>query len=181
MINNPLIPAPFPADITPSLELTQIEGYEPLKSFKDSNGIEWNLVKDSRNSFCEIPDPSSINITDCWNHEYPGMKGKVYIYVVEGIKIPKTVRETSCNVLYCWFSRIFNKNFNPSMIKPNEWLMANVYASSCTDTRVSKLKALCKIKDEAPKPQPIPDNKQTPLINISALGNSDDGSTEQQA
>ena len=184
MLNNTTVPV-IPAmnnNFQPiqSLELTQIEDYEPVKHFVDSAGIEWALVKDSRDSYCEIPDPSAINFTDCWNHEYPNTAGKVYIYVVEGIKLPKTAREKSCNVMYCWFSRKCDKNFNPKMITAGEWLMANVYASSCNDSRISKLKALCKITDNTPVVTPV-EHRQPPLIKIDNLGGNNDSKSNRQA
>ena len=176
MINNTSVPVIPAMNSTfqqmPSLELTQIEDYEPVKSFRDSAGTEWTLVKDSRDSYCEIPDPNAINFTDCWNHEYPNTAGKVYIYVVEGVKLPRTPREKSCNVLYCWFSRKCDKNFNPKMISPSEWLVANVYASSCTDSRISKLKALCKINEVAPVATPV-ESRPAPLIKLGAKNDSE--------
>lgn len=184
MLNNatvPVIPAmTSPFNTAQSLELTQIEDYEPVKHFRDSAGIDWSLVKDSRDSCCEIPDPNAINITDFWNHEYPNTGSKIYIYVVEGVKLPKTAREKSCNVLYCWFSRKCDKNFTPKMITPSEWLMANVYASSCNDSRISKLKALCKIQDVTPVAQ-APANKPAPLIKMENIGVSNDQDSNRKA
>lgn len=173
-INPNLLNSLYQTQTIPSLKLTQIDGFEPVSEFVDSSGIKWSLVKSASSGMSEIPDPQSVNITDYWNHEYPGSNGKVYIYVVEGVRVPKTSRETACNVLYTWFSTVDNKQFTPQMIRPAEWLMANVYASPITDARVSKLKALCKIHDDnvAQSPQTVQQAEvyeQAPLISAEVL------------
>lgn len=177
-INPNLLSNLYQSQVIQSLQLSQIDGFEPVPEFVDSNGIRWQLVKSANSGMSEVPDPRSINVTDCWNHEYPGSNGKVFIYVVEGVRIPKTSRETSCNILYCWFSTVNNKSFTPQMISQSEWLTANVYASAITDSRVSKLKALCKLKDEQPATaQPVAgvESQQTlaPLINMEQLNGND--------
>lgn len=105
----------------------------------------------------------------------------MFIYVVEGVRVPKTNRETACNVLYAWFSTVDNKNFTPQMIKQSEWLTANVYASAITDSRVSKLKALCKVQNQpAQTTIPVEENNQpTPLINMESIRDGNDGATSQ--
>ena len=135
-------------------------------------GTTWTLVKSASSGMGEIPDPAAINITDYWNHEYPGSNGKVFLYVVEGIRLPKTQRETACRVLYAWFSTVGEKGFTPQMIRPGEWLTANVYAAGITDARVSKLHAICKTKPEAERPrEPAGDNTPPPLIKMEDLIN----------
>ena len=162
----------------PSLQLTQIDGFEPVQQFTDSSGQTWNLIKSANSGMCEIPDPRNLNIVDYWNHEHPGSGGKIFIYVVEGVRTPKTTRETACKVLYMWFSTVNNKSFTPQMIKPNEWLTANVYAAEITDARISKLKALCKY-EEQPVQQPtssVGAEPPTPLIDMGLLNDKGTGS-----
>lgn len=156
----------------PSLQLTQIDGFEPVQQFTDSSGQTWKLIKSANSGMCEIPDPRNLNIVDYWNHDHPGSNGKIFIYVVEGVRIPKTTRETACKVLFMWFSQVNNKSFTPQMIKPNEWLIANVYAAEITDSRISKLKALCKYEENNQVQQPATGTAmepQTPLIDMGLL------------
>lgn len=154
----------------PSLQLTQIDGFEPVQQFTDSSGQTWKLIKSANSGMCEIPDPRNLNIIDYWNHEHPSSNGKIFIYVVEGVRAPKTTRETACKVLYMWFSTVNNKSFTPQMIKPNEWLTANVYAAEITDARISKLKALCKY-DESQQVQQTTNiaAEPAPLIDMGLL------------
>ena len=155
-----------------ALTLTQIDGFTPPSEFRDSTGAAWTLVKSASSGMGEIPDPAAINITDYWNHEFPGSNGKVFLYVVEGIRLPKTQRETACRVLYAWFSTTGDKNFTPQMIRPGEWLTANVYAAGITDARLSKLHAICKTKPEAERPRETAgDNTPPPLIKMEDLIN----------
>ncbi len=179
-INSNLINNLYPNSMAPDLKLTQIDGWEPVPEFVDSDGQRWKLIKSASSGMGEIPDPQSVNVIDYWNHVHPGSNGKIFIYVVEGVRVPKTTRETACRVLYSWFSTVDNKGFTPQMIKPTEWLTANVYASTITDARVSKLKLLCKVSDEdkptAPQMQGT-DTQPTPLINMEMLQH--DGRTER--
>ena len=146
----------YGANSLPALNLTQIDGFEPVQQFTDSSGQTWKLIKSANSGMCEIPDPRNLNIIDYWNHEHPSSSGKVFLYVVEGVRIPKTSREQACKILYCWFSQVNNKAFTPQMIKANEWLLANVYASEITDARVSKLKAICKYEEKTQPVQTVP-------------------------
>lgn len=159
----------------PSLQLTQIDGFEPVQQFTDSSGQTWKLIKSANSGMCEIPDPRNLNIIDYWNHEHPS-SSKIFIYVVEGVRAPKTTRETACKVLYMWFSTVNNKSFTPQMIKPNEWLTANVYAAEITDARISKLKALCKY-DESQQVQQITNiaAEPAPLIDMGLLNDKGTG------
>lgn len=173
-INPNLINNLMASNAMPNLQLTQIDGFEPVPEFVDSSGQRWQLIKSASSGMGEIPDPHSINIVDYWNHVHPDSNGKIYIYVVEGVRVPKTTRETACRVLYAWFSTVDNKAFTPQMIRPDEWLTANVYASAITDARLSKLKALCKINDEpsqqtTPQMQAGTNFQPTPLINMEML------------
>lgn len=160
----------------PSLQLTQIDGFEPVQQFTDSSGQTWKLIKSANSGMCEIPDPRNLNIIDYWNHEHPSSNGKIFIYVVEGVRAPKTTRETACKVLYMWFSTVNNKSFTPQMIKPNEWLTANVYAAEITDARISKLKALCKY-DESQQVQQTTNiaAEPAPLIDMGLLNDKGTG------
>lgn len=174
-INPNLINTLYQTQTLPPLQLTQIDGYEPVREFTDSTGSVWQLVKAASSGMNEIPDPRSVNVTDYWNHEYPGSSGKVFIYVVEGVRVPKTSRENACKVLYCWFSTVNNQKFTPQMIRESEWLMANVYAAVITDARVSKLKALCKIKDESTQIQQqtsVVSEQPAPLIKMENLNDT---------
>ena len=59
------------------------------------------------------------------------------------------------------------------MISMNEWHRANVYTSTITDSRISKLKALCRYADLNDRVQPLVKNEQTviePDIDLSKLG-----------
>lgn len=184
-INNNLLTNLYQANAVPSLQLTQIDGFEPVESFKDSEGQTWKLVKSAASGMTEIPDPKSINILDFWNHEYPGSNNKIFIYVVEGVRIPKTDREAACKILYSWFSTVNNKSFTPSMIKNSEWLVANVYAAPLIDGRISKLKALCKVKEEQTAVQPenitAYSEQPAPLIKMDLLNDRNSKNQTEEA
>lgn len=152
-----------------SLGLKQINGFEMVKSFDDGAGYTWKLVKSATDSGVEIPDPSLLQVTDYWCHEFPGSCGKVYIYVVEGIKQPRTENEKPVSILYQWFSTYNNPHFNPQIISKSEWLNANVYASEVRSSRITKLNALCKTNDNR-------NDTQSDTIDISLIkgcGNDD--------
>ena len=171
-----LIPSASIAQIAPRavLGLTQVEGYEPVQSFADSSGVNWTLSKASSDSTRDVPDPKSVQITDYWNHEFPNIRQKVYVYVVEGIRVPRVETEKPSRILYQWFSSIFIPKFDPTMITDREWLKANVYTSSVGDTRLSKLNALCKQK-EAVQPVKEAETAEESLIKVEELVN---GSSE---
>ena len=57
------------------------------------------------------------------------------------------------------------------MIRPAEWLVANVYAAGITDARVSKLHALCKTNPEQPQQQAQGDSAPPSLIKMEDIGN----------
>lgn len=175
-INPSLINGLYPQ--IPQLQLTQIDGFDTPHEFRDSNGTVWTLVKAANSGMSEIPDPQSVSITDYWNHEFPGSQNKIFIYVVEGIRAPKTARESACRILYSWFSTTNNRAFTPQMIRPAEWLIANVYAAGLVDARVSKLNALCRVKTDAP-PAADQTGGHTPLIRMEDVLN--DGRTERPA
>lgn len=166
---NPGLLSNLLAQSAPALQLTQIDKFEPPQEFTDSTGSTWTLVKNSQSGMGEVPDPQAVSITDYWNHAFPG-NDKVYLYVVEGIRNPKTNREAACRVLYAWFSTVSQPAFTPAMIRPQEWLVANVYASGITDARESKLQALCRQeRPQAIAPTPAADNQPAPLISMEAL------------
>ena len=158
---NPLIPSPFnnqiqvPNVAAPqmvSLKLTQIEGFNPPKSFVDSTNTEWTLAKAATNSTVGIPDPKTVQIVDCWNHKFPreGLSQDVYVYAVEGVKQPSVETEQPTRIIYQWFSTLLVPNFTPQMITEKEWMKANVFSAPMIDARVSKLYALCRV------PMPTP-------------------------
>lgn len=137
-----------PQQRTSSLCLNQIDGFEPTPRFTDNTNTEWSLVKSAFDSTVDIPDPKSMQIVDYWNHEFPGLKTKIYVYVVEGIRQPRVETEQPTRILYQWFSTVFIPTFTPAMIMDKEWLKANVYAAPVINARVAKLKSLCKLKDD---------------------------------
>lgn len=155
VLNNNLFQNIYSAGNLQALQLTQIDGHEPIAGFTDSSGKEWRLVKSCHDASTEVPDINNVSITDYWNHEVTGSNNKIFIYVVEGIKKPRNEKEYPCSVMYCWFSTVNNRAFTPQMITPAEWLMANVYAGNLTDTRISKLKYLTDniVKKPDAKPQ----------------------------
>ena len=130
-----------------NMGLRQLKDFQMMDAFQDSDGKVWKLVKSANDSSVEIPDPQYVQITDYWSHEFPNSNGKIYIYVIEGIKRPRVDNEKSVNVLYQWFSTANNPNWNPNMISQSEWHRANVYTSAMTSSRVSKLKALCRFNE----------------------------------
>jgi len=180
--NTPLLPNPMGTPVagipaqTATLGLNQIEGFTPVAEFTDESNTPWRLVKEASNSTVDVPDPKSLQITDYWNHEYPGLKSKLYCYVVEGIKQPRVETEQATRVLYQWFSPVFIPTFTPSMITEKEWLKANVYAAPVISARLSKLNALCKVKETTAKTQaPADENK---LLHVEGISN---GTTAERA
>lgn len=181
MLNNfnpYLIPSPVLGQNTfarNTLSLNQIENFEPVKEFTDSSNTHWLLVKSSTDSSIEIPDPKSIQIVDYWNHAFPNIDEKLYVYSVEGIKQPRVETEQPTRINYQWFSLNYVPTFNPTMITEAEWRKANVYAAPIADTRLSKLYAFCKIKDVIPEPS------KSELIKLNTgvnNGKSTTGNTE---
>ena len=53
-----------------TLCLNQVEGFEPVKEFRDQSNTLWSLVKAASNSTVGIPDPKSLQIVDYWNHSF---------------------------------------------------------------------------------------------------------------
>ena len=152
------------------LGLRQLANFNMTQSFQDSDGKQWKLVKSANDSSVDIPDPSFVQITDYWNHEFPNSSGKVFIYVVEGIKRPRIETERPVRVLYQWFSTKNNPQFNYQMISPNEWHRANVFTSPITDSRISKLSALYGIEMAGTLEPVSQQTQQEPDIDISMLG-----------
>ena len=128
--------------------LTQFKDLNMPLSFTDDNGTKWKLAKSSKDSSVEIPDPAMVTLTRWWNHVHPMSNGKVYIYVVEGIKRPRIESENSVMVLYQWFSTVNRSNFTPNDITAAEWYNANVYTANIIDSRISQLRALCGLNQE---------------------------------
>ena len=151
-MNNPfLIKNPLQA-LQPSLGLSQIEGFTPVKSFTDSDGTSWQLVKSAFDASVSIPDPSTVTFTDAWCHEFPNSDGKVWCYCIEGIKRPVAETERPRRVLYNWFGTTGDPQFGPARVTQQEWYRANVYAASVTDARMSKFNALCGVSMAAQNP-----------------------------
>ena len=151
--------------------LTQFKDLNMPQSFTDDNGTKWKLAKSSKDSSVEIPDPAMVTLTRWWNHVHPLSNGKVYIYVVEGIKRPRIESENSVMVLYQWFSTVNRSNFTPNDITAAEWYNANVYTANIIDSRISKLRALCGITQE--KKINTPNSNTIEELDINLIRNSD--------
>lgn len=151
--------------------LTQFKDLNMPQSFTDDNGTKWKLAKSSKDSSVEIPDPAMVTLTRWWNHVHPLSNGKVYIYVVEGIKRPRIESENSVMVLYQWFSTANRSNFTPNDITAAEWYNANVYTANIIDSRISQLRALCGLNQE----QKIntPNNNAIEELDINLIRNTD--------
>ena len=151
--------------------LTQFKDLNMPQSFTDDNGTKWKLAKSSKDSSVEIPDPAMVTLTRWWNHAHPLSNGKVYIYVVEGIKRPRIEAENSVMVLYQWFSTVNRSNFTPNDITAAEWYNANVYTANIIDSRISQLRALCGLNQE----QKIntPNNNTIEELDINLIRNTD--------
>ena len=151
--------------------LTQFKDLDMPQSFTDDNGTKWKLAKSSKDSSVEIPDPAMVTLTRWWNHVHPLSNGKVYIYVVEGIKRPRIESENSVMVLYQWFSTANRSNFTPNDITAAEWYNANVYTANIIDSRISQLRALCGMNQE----QKInaPNNNTIEELDINLIRNTE--------
>lgn len=145
LLTNPFMTSPS-TTIKNTLSLNQIEGFTPVQEFSDETNTKWSLVKSSLDSTIDIPDPKTLQIVDFWNHEFPNLKTKLYVYVVEGVRQPRVETEQPSRILYQWFSPVFVPTFTPQMISDKEWLKANVYAAPVVNARISKLNAICHIK-----------------------------------
>ena len=155
----------------PSLGLTQIEGFEPVKGFIDDSNTEWTLLKSSSDPTISVPDFKNVQVTDFWNHEYsPNGKVKVYIYVVEGICQPRVETEQPVMVLFQWFSATGVMTFTPQMISANEWAKANVYRAKVKNQRMSKFMALCRINNA---PAQEPQKTDTALLQVEGISGVD--------
>lgn len=159
------IPQIPPLAPTASLGLNQIEGFQPVQGFVDETNTRWTLVKAASNSTIDIPDPKTLQVLDYWNTEFPGIKTKLYVYVVEGVKPPRVETEQPTRVMYQWFSTRFVREFAPQMITEREWLRANVYAAQIVNARMSKLRAICHIANGA---QPVPEQNDN-LLKVEEL------------
>lgn len=171
-----LLPNPFGNTFNQAknmLNLNQIEGFVPVKEFTDETNTAWSLSKASTDSSVDIPDPKNMQVVDYWNTEFPGLKTKLYVYVVEGIRMPKVETEQPTRVLYQWFSATNIPTFTPQMITEREWLKANVYTAKVVNSRIGKLKAICHISS-IPQ-QPIEDK---PLV-VEELNGNSRGNTNQ--
>ena len=151
--------------------LTQFKDLNMPLSFTDDNGTKWKLAKSSKDSSVEIPDPAMVTLTRWWNHVHPLSNGKVYIYVVEGIKRPRIESENSVMVLYQWFSTANRSNFTPNDITAAEWYNANVYTANIIDSRISQLRALCGMNQE--QKINVPNNNTIEELDINLIRNSD--------
>lgn len=160
--------------------LTQFKDLNMPLSFTDDNGTKWKLAKSSKDSSVEIPDPAMVTLTRWWNHVHPMSNGKVFIYVVEGIKRPRIESENSVMVLYQWFSTVNRSNFTPNDITAAEWYNANVYTANIIDSRISQLRALCGMNQE----QKIntPNNNTIEELDINLIRNTEnDRRTDAEA
>lgn len=153
--------------VKPTLGLTQIENFKPIGKFIDSTGTQWVLSKSSFDSTKDVPDPKGVQILDYWNHEFPNVKQKLYVYVVEGTRLPRVDTEQPSRIMYQWFSQTFVPKFDPTMITEKEWLKANIYSAPIVDSRVSKLYAICHIA--APEPQASVSEDENGLLKVEEL------------
>lgn len=161
----------------PPLGLTQIKDVNMPVEFTDDAGAKWHIAKSYKDSSVEIPDPSLVSITRWWNHAHPASDGKVFIYVVEGIKRPRIDTEQPVMVLYQWFSTTNRPNFTPADITPAEWYNANVYTAGIIDSRVSQLNALCGCNIN----QPTTGNSAViPELDSSLIGVKNDRTAEKE-
>ena len=151
--------------------LTQFKDLNMPQSFTDDNGTKWKLAKSSKDSSVEIPDPAMVTLTRWWNHVHPLSNGKVYIYVVEGIKRPRIESENSVMVLYQWFSTVNRSNFTPNDITAAEWYNANVYTANIIDSRISQLRALCGLNQE--QKINVQNNNTIEELDINLIRNTD--------
>ena len=152
--------------------LTQFKDLNMPQSFTDDNGTKWKLAKSSKDSSVEIPDPAMVTLTRWWNHVHPLSNGKVYIYVVEGIKRPRIESENSVMVLYQWFSTVNRSNFTPNDITAAEWYNANVYTANIIDSRISQLRALCGMNNQEQKIN-VPNNNTIEELDINLIRNNE--------
>lgn len=170
-IQMPQIP---PIPTTVMLGLNQIEGFQPVQQFVDEMNTHWTLVKAANNSTLDVPDPKAMQVLDYWSTDFPGIKTKLYVYVVEGIRPPRVETEQATRVMYQWFSTKFVKEFTPQMITEREWLRANVYAAPVVNARMSKLNAICHVTGQ---PQ-VAQAQEDALITVEELNGHTGGSTE---
>lgn len=147
LIQNSALPPKAP------IGLTQFRDLDMPQNFVDNSGISWKLAKSAKDSSVEIPDPSMVALTRWWNHVHPASNGRVYLYVVEGIKKPRIETEAPVMVLYQWFSMCNRPNFTPQDITSSEWYNANVYTANIVDSRISILNSLCGSESVQEKPR----------------------------
>jgi len=176
LIRNPLLNQPIPPIQT--LMLNQIEGFEPVKEFTDSANVKWSLAKAASDSTRDVPDPKTVQITNCWNHEFPKkLSPKIYVYAVEAIRPPRVATEQPSMLLYQWFSTV-QVDFNPAMITDREWLKANVYAAPLQDTRMSKLLAICGMQAPAQSEAQQAPVEEDVLIKVEGIANVGAGAVQ---
>ena len=158
MIANPFANQAAGRQVLNTLNLNQIEGVVPANEFTDEMNIKWKLIKAASDSTIDIPSPKTVQFTDCWCHQYLNTDKKVYVYVVEGIRMPRVETEQPSRILYQWYSTVCINGFNPQMVSENEWLKANVYSAPGVNARMSKLMAFCPMPGGA-QPQTQVENK----------------------
>ena len=187
MLSNPFgtIPSqPLVPSITQQvnmLNLTQIEGFQPVQKFTDETNTSWSLVKAFSDSTVDVPDPKSMQIVDYWDHKFVGLKNDVplYVYVVEGVRQPRVETEQPSRIMFQWFRKVYVKDFNPQMISEREWYKANVYAAPVLNARVSKLNAICKVKGNASQSVSAEPQEEEKLIRMDELNGTAGRDKEQ--
>ena len=177
LISNPFSNQAINRPVLNTLQLNQIEGITPAKEFTDEMNIKWSLIKAASDSTIDIPSPKTVQFTDCWCHQYLNIDKKVYVYVVEGIRMPRVETEQPSRVLYQWYSTVCINGFNPQMITEQEWLKANVYSAPGVNARMSKLNAFCPVPGGM-QPQQQVENKP---IYIEGLSNGSTGNAENNS
>ena len=160
----------------PTLQLKQIDNFNPVKEFIDNTNTKWVLIKSSTDSTIDIPNPKNIQIACYWCSEYPDdLNPKIYLYIVEGVKLPRVETETISRIMYQWFSIVPMFNFTPQMITDSEWLKANVYSAPVLDNKQSVINSICYIRKNST--QNIPTDNS--LIKVDMLdGRTTEGNTE---
>lgn len=186
MLNNPLQDPLIKAPVVnqgmttiQTLMLNQIEGWEPVPEFTDSANVHWVLAKAASDSTRDIPDPKTVQFVGAWNHEHlmRFKSQKIYVYAVEAIRPPRVATEQPAMLLYQWFS-VVQMEFNPSMITPNEWLKANVYAAPLQDTRMSKLMAICKVQKPSSEQANAAQPEDKPIV-LEEIANAGSGNMQR--
>ena len=172
--STPLIPNPVQNLNAPaySIGLTQMEGFSPIKQFRDSTNTDWVLKKASDDPTMGVPDTRNIQWVDAWCAQHPDKRfSKVMVYIAEGVCMPRIETEKPMRIMFQWCSLTKVQGFNPSMVQDKDWLRANIYTAALPDARASQLYALCQCGGQAQAPQQV-QQQEEPLIKMSDLADT---------